>query len=131
MTELAALEAKLDNMISRLDTTPQFSELKSAEFSEGFKDLAIMGAGGAISPIISNVINRFVGLGDLAPLVAGFALRTIVKNHTVQLVANGIIISSISKLVSNILQGRIGFSETREDDSISFSETRVGGVNFG
>jgi hypothetical protein len=54
-----------------------------------------------------------------------------VKNPTAGKLADGMIIASLSMFVGNLLSGKVGFSETISDERESFSEQRVGGINFG
>lgn len=125
---------KLNDKIDSIESNPvKFSEgISSAPvYSEGFKDLAIMAVGGAVSPIASSLINRFIPIGALGGLLGGFAIKTIVKNPMAGKLADGMIIASLSMFVGNLLGGKIGFSETISDERDSFSEQRVGGINFG
>lgn len=119
--------------ISKQDNTPQFSEVLNpdTEFSESFKELGLMAVGGAIAPIANNAINKFVPIGNLGAALAGLGLKFMVKNNTVQNIANGLIIASLSGFVSNLLAGKLGFGEGMNDENESFSEQRVGAVNFG
>lgn len=126
---------KINDSLNKLDVAPnvpQFSETK--DFSEGrnFKELGMMAVGGAISPIAGGIINKWIPVGNLAPLIAGFGIKVIVKNQTAQKIADGMIIASLAKFMEGLLQGKLGFGEgEREEASTSFSEMRVGGVNFG
>ena len=132
---------KLNDQLTKLETmsVPSFSETRDfsehKEFSEGnmsgFKDLAIMAGGGAIAPIASSLINRFVPIGTLGAVLVGFGLKVIVKNPTVSKLADGMIIASLSQFISNLMAGKIGFSEGNDDERESFSENRIGAVNFG
>jgi hypothetical protein len=69
---------KLNDKIDSIESTPiKFSESLSSSpvYSEGFKELGIMAVGGAISPIASNLINKFIPIGALGGLLGGFAIR--------------------------------------------------------
>ena len=131
---------KLGDQLTKLEQAPMpiFSEHKDfseKDFSEnlthGFKDLGIMAVGGAIAPIAGTLINKFIPIGNLAPVLGGLAIKFIVKNPMASKVADGMIIASLSMFVSGLLAGRIGFSEGNEDDREAFSENRIGAVNFG
>lgn len=90
-----------------------------------------MAVGGAVSPIASSLINKWIPVGNLGSALVGLGLKFIVKsNPTVQNIANGMIVSSLSSFVGNLMQGKLGFSEG-DEDMPAFSEARVGGVNFG
>jgi hypothetical protein len=133
-TSLAYQLEKLNDKIDSIETAPvKFSETfqTAPQFGEGFKELGIMAVGGAISPIVGNIINKFIPIGALGGLLGGFAIKTLVKNPTAGKLADGMIIASMSQFVGNLLGGKMGFSETAEDDPASFSEQRVGGINFG
>lgn len=133
-SSLAYQLEKLNDKIDSIETAPvKFSESLSTapQFGEGFKELGLMAVGGAIAPVASNLINRFIPIGALGGLLGGFAIKTLVKNPTAGKLADGMIIASLSQFVGNLLGGKIGFSETAEDDPASFSEQRVGGINFG
>lgn len=125
---------KLNDKIATLEKTepiPQFAEFEGAEFSESFKELGLMAVGGAVSPIASSLINKWIPVGNLGSALVGLGLKFIVKsNPTVQNIANGMIVSSLSSFVGNLMQGKLGFSEG-DEDMPAFSEARVGGVNFG
>lgn len=133
-TELGTLQAKVDGLQTQ---TKQFDEKDVEEmFSEGrlagldLKRLALMAAGGAAAPVASNIINKFVPVGNIAPAIAGIGLRLIIKNATVRAFSDGMIIAGLSTFIGNLLQGQIGFGEDTNDD-FDFAETRMGGVNFG
>lgn len=139
MQTLAELNTSLDLIGAKLDkmTVPTFSENK--EYSEfgggksGFKSLGLMAVGGAVSPLLEQYIGKYLPFGSLTPLVVGFGLKLGVKNAMAQDVANGMIIASLSKIISNVISGK-GFSFAEgvvQDDSPAFSEMRIGGVNFG
>ena len=131
---------KLGDQLNKLENLPipTFSETK--DFSEaknqtsgigGFKNLGIMAIGGAVSPIVSNMINKFIPIGNLAPVMAGLFLKVAVKNDTASKIADGLIIASLSTFIGGLFAGKIGFSEGNEDEREAFSENRIGAVNFG
>lgn len=124
--KLVELEKPAASFSEAFDNVPQFNE--------GFKDLGLMAAGGAIAPLASQIINKYIPVGNLGSALVGMGLKFIVKNNTVQRVADGMIVASLSMFISNLLAGKLGFGEgisTNRDDNVAFSEQRVGGVNFG
>lgn len=145
MQELDYQLQKITDELSKLNSASpensldsKFSELKEVVMEESrfgskesFKTLGIMAIGGAVSPVVSNIVNKFIPVGSLGAAVGALGLRFIIKNRTVQNFADGMIIASLSQFVANLLQGKIGFSEGGNDDEFAFSEQRVGAVNFG
>lgn len=142
MNDLEYKLEKISDKLTLLETpqsTKQFSEQfhdvpEFAEGDKGFKNLGIMALGGAIAPIASNVLNKFIPVGSLGSVLVGAALKFMVKNNTVQRVGDGMIISGLSVFISNLLAGKVGFGEggfSNNDDDVAFSEQRIGSVNFG
>lgn len=138
MNDLEYKLEKISDKLTLLESPPaskQFSEVDVPEFAEsdkGFKNLGIMALGGAIAPIASNVLNKFIPVGSLGSVLVGAGLKFIVRNNTVQRVGDGMIISGLSVFISNLLAGKVGFGEgMRDNEDVAFSEQRIGAVNFG
>lgn len=143
--ELVYQLEKLNDNISKLEQTNQTQMVKFSEeeFSEfrlgGMKDLIPLTVGAVGAPVIQAALGRIVPFGRLIPVVAGFLIRAMSKNSTIQNIGTGMIVTAVATIVANLIAGR-GFSEYDEgmfnEDEIAFSEDgfsedRIGDVTYG
>ncbi len=150
MQSLELVLEKLNDKVDGLRDLPKFSEGSDIsnvpQFEEGrpIKQLGLLALGGALAPMAGSYISKYVPqVGSFAPIAAGFAVRMLLgkKYKIAEDIGDGMIIAGFSKLVSDLLGGKLPFSEAYGFNTQSaqvgqpqptvFSETRVGGVNFG